>query len=181
VAKPFSRERLTFRLDILAQEAIRANDDIFQARVGLKVHEVRVLRIIGQNPGITFVELTHQARMERSLTSRIIQRLIKQELVRRENDEADARRFRLFTTQMGNAKREVAKGLSDALEELLLAPLAVSEAHQLDALLARLADWIHSEEYEQKLEAFESDGDGEHGEGDAAMHSGSRGRSRSKD
>ena len=47
MAKPFSGERLTFRLDILAQEAIRANDHIFQERVGLKVHEVRVLRIIG--------------------------------------------------------------------------------------------------------------------------------------
>ena len=159
MAKPFSRERLTFRLDILAQEAIRANDDIFQARVGLKVHEVRVLRIIGQTPGITFVELSHQARMERSLTSRIIQRLIKQELVRRENDEADARRFRLFTTPQGDEKREVAKGLSDALEEVLLAPLQVDEAHRLDALLERLAEWIHSEEYEQRLEAFQDESD----------------------
>nr|WP_298057053.1 hypothetical protein [uncultured Halomonas sp.] len=78
--------------------------------------------------------------------------------MRRENDAADARRFRLFTTQLGDAKREVARELSDTLEELLLVPLAVSEAHQLDALLARLAEWIQSEEYQQKLEAF---GEGE--------------------
>lgn len=157
MAKPFSGERLTFRLDILAQEAIRANDHIFQERVGLKVHEVRVLRIIGQNPGITFVELSWQARMKRSLTSRIIQRLIKQALVRRENDPSDARRFRLFTTAEGDGRREVARRLSDDLEQVLLAPLEEAEAHQLDALLARLAEWIRSEEYERKLAAFESE------------------------
>lgn len=173
VDKPFSRERLTFRLDILAQEAIRANDHIFQARVGLKVHEVRVLRIIGQTPGVTFVELVQRARMERSLTSRIIQRLIRQALVRRENDEADARRFRLFTTPEGDATREVARKLSDALEEILLAPLPVAEAHRLDALLARLAEWIRSEEYEQKLAAFESDDSSEPGYQDGAMRGGS--------
>ncbi|MDY7116258.1 MarR family winged helix-turn-helix transcriptional regulator [Halomonas sp. SSL-5] len=179
--KPFSRERLTFRLDILAQEAIRANDDIFQARAGLKVHEVRVLRIIGQHPGITFVELSRQARMERSLTSRIIQRLIKQELVRRENDPADARRFRLFTTPEGDAKREVARRLSDDLEQVLLAPLETTEAHQLDALLERLAAWIRSEAYEQKLAAFESGVDGEPGHQDGAMRGGSRGKPGSVD
>lgn len=152
--KPFNQERLTFRLDSLAQEAIRANDGIFQSQLGLRIHEVRVLRIIGQHPGIIFVELSRQANLERSQTSRIIQRLIRQGLVRRENDEADARRFRLFTTDAGTARRDEARRLSDALEALLLAPLQTSEAHVLDNLLARLATWIDSEAYRDQLETF---------------------------
>jgi DNA-binding MarR family transcriptional regulator len=155
VEKPFSRERLTFRLDLLAQEAIRANDGIFQSRLGLKIHEVRVLRIIGNQPGIVFVELSRQASLERSQTSRIIQRLIKQGLVWRENDASDARRFRLFTTEEGELKRSEARRLSDALEALLMAPLQTPEAHMLDDLLARLSHWIRSGEYQQQLGDFE--------------------------
>ncbi|AEY02240.1 MarR family transcriptional regulator [Oceanimonas sp. GK1] len=152
--KSLTQERWTFRLDLLAQEAIRVNDGIFQSRLGLKVHEVRVLRIIGRQPGIIFVDLSRQASLERSQTSRIIQRLIKQGLVRRENDEADARRFRLFTTAQGEATRDQARKLSDALEELLMAPLQAAEAEVFNELLARLSSWVGSSNYQRRLDAF---------------------------
>lgn len=157
--KPFTQERLTFRLDLLAEEAIRANDGIFQSRLGLKIHEVRVLRLIGRQPGIIFVELSRQASLERSQTSRIIQGLIRQGLIRRENDAADARRFRLFTTEEGERTRHKAKRLSDALETLLMAPLQTAEEQVFDELLARLSSWVGSDDYQRRLAAFNTDDD----------------------
>nr|WP_239552579.1 MarR family winged helix-turn-helix transcriptional regulator [Oceanisphaera litoralis] len=148
---------MTFRLDLLAEEAIRANDGIFQSRLGLKIHEVRVLRIIGRQPGIIFVELSRQASLERSQTSRIIQGLIRLGLIRRENDAADARRFRLFTTEEGERTRNEARGLSGALETLLMAPLQTAEAQVFDELLARLSTWVGSEDYQRQLELFNAD------------------------
>lgn len=152
--KPFGKERLTFRLDMLAHEAIDANDGVFSAALGLTIREVRTLRLIHDNPAITFVELVRAADIERSLTSRIIQRLIKLGLVSRENDEDDARRFRLFTTEAGAQKRIAAGALSEALEGLLLAPLDAPDIRMLDSLLERLAIWIRSEDYRARLQGF---------------------------
>ncbi|PYF09259.1 DNA-binding MarR family transcriptional regulator [Rhodobacter viridis] len=152
--KPFSRERLTFRLDMLAKESIDANDGIFQHQLGLSIREVRALRIIHDHAGLTFVDLVQMADLERTLTSRIIQSLIKQGLVRRENDENDARKFRLYPTEAGSRKREAAGRLSEALEKLLVAPLSPEELVQLDDLLARLAVWVRARDYHDQLATF---------------------------
>ena len=81
--KVFASERLTFRLAALAEQAINANDAIFIEIVGLTIRELRVLRIIDDNPGTTFVDISAATAMERSQTSRIIQKLIGDKLVRR--------------------------------------------------------------------------------------------------
>lgn len=149
--KTFAMERLTYRLSLLAQLAIDANDQIFKDSVGLSIREIRVLRLIDDNPGITFVELNEAATLERSLTSRIIQSLLKADLVRRENDAADSRRFRLFCTPAGQIVRVKARTISDRLEEILLRPLDRGEIEALDGRLARLADWVRSPAYRTAL------------------------------
>ncbi|HEY9039053.1 MAG TPA: helix-turn-helix domain-containing protein [Roseovarius sp.] len=152
--KPFQKERLTFRLDMLAKDSINANDDIFAAILGLKIRDIRALRIINDHAGITFVELVRLADLERSRTSRIIQSLIKKGFVRRENDDEDARKFRLYTTEAGALKRAEADTLSDDLEQILVAPLEPSEVEALDRLLTRLAIWIRSDEYKERLKEY---------------------------
>lgn len=149
--KTFAMERLTYRLSLLSQLAIDANDEIFRDSVGLSIREVRVLRLIDDNPGITFVELNEAANLERSLTSRIIQRLLNADLVRRENDASDSRKFRLFSSSAGREARVKAHAISDRLEEILLRPLDPDEIEALDARLARLADWVRSPDYEEAL------------------------------
>ena len=84
--KVFLNERLTFRLDVLAQEAISANDAIFVKTVGCTIREVRVLRLIDDLPGITFIEICRATGLERSLASRIIRRLLALQLIRRDNE-----------------------------------------------------------------------------------------------
>ena len=57
----FSSKRLTYLLEIIADEAIAGNDAIFLRALGYSIREMRVLRIVDDTPGITFVEIWEKA------------------------------------------------------------------------------------------------------------------------
>ena len=149
--KAFLNDRLTFRLDVLAAEAIGANDALFVEATGCTIREVRVLRLIDDYPGITFVEICRVTGLERSLTSRLIRHLLALGLIQREGTESDARRYRLSTTKLGKARRLTARALSDRLEAVLTRPLGKGELDSLKSMLDRLATWIRSEDYGKAL------------------------------
>lgn len=150
-SKTFKNERLTYRLNIVAQQAISANDEIFLKETGCRIRELRVLRLIDDTPGTTFAEIAKITGFDRSLTSRIIQNLIGSGLIKRQNSSEDARVFLLSTTQKGNEIRQVARRLSDRLEVILTDPLSAQELRALNDILARLGGWLTSEEYRQAL------------------------------
>lgn len=149
--KAFLNDRLTFRLDVLAAEAIGANDALFVEATGCTIREIRVLRLIDDYPGITFVEICRVTGLERSLTSRLIRHLLGLGLIQREGSESDARRYGLSTTKLGKARRLTARALSDTLEEILTRPLGKGELDSLKSTLDRLATWIRSEDYRKAL------------------------------
>lgn len=149
--KTFKNERLTYRLNIVAQEAITANDAIFMRETGCHIRELRVLRLIDDNPGTTFAEIAKSTGLERSLTSRIIQSLLGAGLIERRNSDTDARVFELSTTQRGKEIRGVARQLSDRLEVILTDPLTQQEMQQLNELLRRLGEWVTSDTYRDVL------------------------------
>lgn len=149
--RAFRNERLTYRLNIVAQEAIAANDAIFLRETGCRIRELRVLRLIDDTPGTTFAEIARSTGFERSLTSRIIQGLLGAGLIVRENSTEDARVFRLSTTEKGRETRQVARRLSDRLEVILTDPLSAQELQALNGILERLGSWVTSEEYRQAL------------------------------
>lgn len=149
--RAFRNERLTYKLSVVAEAAIAANDDIFLRETGFRIRELRVLRLIDDTPGTTFAELARVTGFERSLTSRIIQTLLAAGLVERQNSTEDARVFLLTTTDRGRAVRQVARRVSDRLEITLTAPLSAEELRTLDALLDRLGGWVASEDYKTAL------------------------------
>ena len=150
----FANVRLTFRLDSLAQTSITANDAIFVQLLGLTIREVRVLRLIDDQPGTTFVDITAMTALERTQASRIIQRRIALKLVRRKNSKSDARRLELSTTSAEQKLRAKAKNVSNALEAILLEPLTPLEVRALDGALERLAHWVRSHAYLEKIAAY---------------------------
>lgn len=149
--KTFQNERLTYKLSIVAQEAIAANDHIFLRETGLRIRELRVLRLIDDTPGTTFREISQVTGFERSLTSRIIQSLIGAGLIERENAAEDARVFRLHSTEKGKEVRQIGRAVSDRLEVILTEPLSAEDLGQLNRLLERLAVWVSSDAYRARL------------------------------
>lgn len=157
--KTFRNERLTYRLNIVAEEAITANDAVFLRETGCRIRELRVLRLIDDTPGTTFAELAKATGFERSLTSRLIQSLLAAGLIARENSADDARVFLLRTTDKGREVRQVARRVSDRLERVLTQPLSREELERLDAMLDRLGRWVMSEDYRQAIETASEAGD----------------------
>ncbi|MGJ8590259.1 MAG: MarR family winged helix-turn-helix transcriptional regulator [Yoonia sp.] len=151
--KTFKNERLTYRLNIVAQQAISANDEIFLKETGCRIRDLRVLRLIDSTPGTTFAEIAKITGFDRSLTSRIIQNLIGAGLIERENSSQDARVFLLSTTEKGKEIRQVARRLSDRLEVILTDPLSAQELRAFNEILARLGSWVTSEDYRLALAA----------------------------
>lgn len=149
--KTFKNERLTYRLNIVAQEAIQANDEIFLRETGCRIRDLRVLRLIDDRPGTTFAEIAKITGFDRSLTSRIIQSLIGAGLIERENSSKDARVFLLSTTPKGKEVRQMARRLSDRLEVILTDPLSAQEMRAFNEILARLGAWVTSEDYRNAL------------------------------
>lgn len=149
--KVFKNERLTYKLNLISNLAIAANENIFSRETGLAVRELRVLRLIDDNSGIIFVELCGMTALDRTLTSRIVQKLIKLGFVVRKNDKTDARKFSLHTTKKGKAIRIVGRKLSDDLEAILSQKLTAHEKDTLDSLLNKMGAWVTSGEYLEKL------------------------------
>lgn len=144
------RQSVTYQLASIAEDAVRPAARLFESRFGLNVHELRVLRLIDDQPGVTFTSLARQTKFERSATSRILSRLIKAGLVRREIDEDDARHFRLFSTQAAKDLRKDADPLSLEMETLLLSTLSDEERRELRRLLDKLSGWV-KDEFEKEL------------------------------
>ena len=138
------RESVTYQLASISEDAVGSAARLFQDRFGLTVHELRVLRLIDDQPGVTFTSLARQTKFERSATSRILSRLIKQGLVRREIDEADARHFLLHVTPAGKALRDAADPLSREMEDLVMATLTGPERAELRRLLDKVSGWLAS-------------------------------------
>lgn len=139
------KQSFTYQLASISDDAIKPAAKLFEHRFGLDVQALRVLRLVGDQPGVNFTTLAAQTRLERSATSRILSRLIKSGLIRRELDEDDARQFRLFITEPGLALRRQADPLSLALEELILQALPEGERQQFRQSLDKLSDWLARE------------------------------------
>ena len=137
------RPSLTYTFATIADDAIRTGTRLFEQRIGLDVYHVRILRLIDDHPGITFTQLANQTRLERSATSRSLQRLIKAGLVERTNDAGDARQFHLLATAQGRALRHKSDPLTHEMESLMLQTLNDGEREAFLACLDKIARWVN--------------------------------------
>ncbi len=156
-SRDFRKGNAIYQLNMLASVTIESVEERFIGLVGLDIRTIRVLRLIGDNPGITFAEITVMAALERSLASRLIQNLVRGGHVERRNYEDDARRFGLHITQAGQVARSRADRLSDLGLAVIFEKLDPNEVSAFIATMEKLADWIDSDAYERKAsEAFDA-------------------------
>ena len=120
-------------------------NDVYESECGQSVRDLRILRLVDDNPGITFSELVTEAKLERSLTSRILGKLIDDGLVRRKLRKNDARQFNLGTTTKGHQTRDTASVFGDVMERYLLQPLSDKEREMLFTCLRKLTTWVYGD------------------------------------
>jgi DNA-binding MarR family transcriptional regulator len=108
-------------------------------------------------PGITFTDLAAATKFERSLTSRILSRLIKAGLMERTNSETDARVFTLLVSRAGDAICAQADPMTLELERLVMHPLSESERAAFIGMVDRIRAWVQSDYAAEVLRLFPED------------------------
>lgn len=133
---------LTYFLTQIAEDGIGAANAVFQARFGWTVRELRVLRLVRENPEMTFTRLAERTKFERTLTSRIVTRLIRAGLIARTNNTNDARVFTLTVTAKGAALCARADPLTEDFEALMLQPLSAAQRKLFLRMLEQMKAWV---------------------------------------
>ncbi|MFV0336031.1 MAG: MarR family winged helix-turn-helix transcriptional regulator [Tropicimonas sp.] len=158
----FRQGNAVYQLNVLGEAAIASIDRRFVDDVGFDIRTIRVLRLIGDNPGITFAEITALTGLERSLTSRLIQVVVRGGLVERRNFETDARRFGLHITALGQKVRARADLISARALDLIFHDMPQAEIAAFSRTMVALADRIDSDEYRDQIsrmfEALQTEG-----------------------
>lgn len=132
---------LTFRLDQLSQTAMAKASQVYKERLGLNIRELRVLRGIGDQPGLSSRSLSEATFIEQTLVSKHLRKLVDAGLVQRALESADARRVALHMTTQGQAIRETADRLGEEMEQDFLSVLTPEELVQFNHCLAKLRGW----------------------------------------
>ncbi len=133
---------LTYSLSTIVEDGIGKANHLFLKRFGWSVRELRVLRLVRAEPGITFTDLAAATKFERSLTSRILSRLIKAGLIERTNSDRDARVFTLRATADGDRICLRADPMTMELEALIMQPLTEAERRSFVAMVEKVRGWV---------------------------------------
>jgi DNA-binding MarR family transcriptional regulator len=132
---------LTFRLDQLSQTAMAKASQVYKERLGLNIRELRVLRAIGDQPGLSSRTLSEATFIEQTLVSKHLRKLVDAGLVQRALESADARRVALHLTAEGDAIREAADRLGEEMERDFLSVLTQEELAQFNRCIDKLRRW----------------------------------------
>jgi DNA-binding MarR family transcriptional regulator len=133
---------LTYFLTSIAEDGIGAANAVFEARFGWSVRELRVLRLVREKPEMTFTRLSERTKFDRTLTSRIVTRLIRAGLIARTNSPSDARVFTLTVTAAGETLCARADPLTVEFEALMLQPLSSEERKSFLRMVEQVKDWV---------------------------------------
>jgi DNA-binding MarR family transcriptional regulator len=135
---------LTYNLSSIAEDGIGKSNHLFISRVGWSVRELRVLRLVRETSGMTFTALAAATKFEKTLTSRILSKLIKAGLIVRHNSEKDARVFTLEVTEAGKDICARADPLTMELEALILTPLDAHDRVALLGMVEKIRRWVQT-------------------------------------
>lgn len=106
---------------------------------GAGVDDWRVLRLLAEGDGRTMSELAAAAAVPGPSLTRLVDRLVADNLLHRRADEADRRRIRVHLTERGRALH---RRLDDGIERdaaILLAGATIADTERLIELLTRPA------------------------------------------
>lgn len=130
---------LPYRLSIAANAVSRRIATAYAAEFGLSIPEWRLLAVLSTREEATQQALVRATLMDKVAVSRAALALERKDLVRRDEDAADARARRLRLTSAGRRLFARIAPVARAHEAAILAALSPQEADQLHTLLRRVA------------------------------------------
>lgn len=94
---------VTIALDVVNERLKAQGSELYQRECGVSLRELRLLRFIGNEPGLTLTRLIECAFLEKTLASKAVTALVQRDLVVRMVGPVDARQICLELTDEGVA------------------------------------------------------------------------------
>jgi len=129
---------LTFRLDVLSDQAKQLASGVYERACGVSLRELRILRQAYHQPGITQGEAAFGAHLEKTLVSKLVTSLARRHLLVRQIGEEDARWVQLFLTEDGRDIVKQCNKLGRRMEKSMLSVLEAKQVEVLEDCLAKL-------------------------------------------
>lgn len=131
-----------YRLSVLSNGVSDFVAESYRDEFRLTRPEWRILAVVGEIPDISADEIADYTRMEKSIVSRAINKLIQRDFLHREFDSSDRRRSRIKLSQIGQAiyKEIVPRAL--ICEKKLLDCFSSAEYKQFSKLIEKLNNHV---------------------------------------
>lgn len=130
---------LTYKFDLIKTEATRGANEFYRRHLGgLVTRDLRVIRLIGDYPGLSVSELREKAFLEKTLLSKTLTNLVSMSLVKRVNNPKDNRQYFLWLTPKGKKMREHSDQLGVDMEKSWLGELTEEERVMLERICDKL-------------------------------------------
>lgn len=133
------------RLSDLSQSVTKSIATIYSSRFGLTTPEWRVLVVLGNNPGLSAVEVASRTLLDKVAVSRAVTKLVDRGRVERRFADIDRRRSILTLTDEGRSLLEEIEPVALDFEDRLLGELSPAEVAVLNRVIEKLfvsSHWI---------------------------------------
>ncbi|WJR75823.1 MarR family winged helix-turn-helix transcriptional regulator [Bradyrhizobium sp. NP1] len=131
-------ERSFYRFSLLAAQINRAIGRAYVQRYGRPAHGWRVLTVLGNFGPLSATEITHRNTLETDKVTRIVDSLVEQGLVTRQQDSEDRRRVIVALTAKGKRIYVQIEQMIGEMEHEFLIVLSNQEREMLYDILDRL-------------------------------------------
>ena len=129
---------LPYRLSLLSNTISSQIAATYQDKFGITMPEWRIMAVLAEYPGIAADDVCQRTRIEKSVVSRAVARLLNRHLLVREFHQQDKRRSILRLSDTGLSVYAEVVPVAERFEDMLLSGLDPSEKKQLSGLLAKL-------------------------------------------
>lgn len=136
---------LTYKLDLIKTLAVNAADPLYRKVSGMRVKELRLLRLIHDYPDITSSEIKVKLVLDKTLLSKHLADLEQRGLIEKRMDTNDNRIQRLHLTEEGLKVWQTCEKIGCELETAMFGEITQDEwatlHNLLDKLLVSLKHW----------------------------------------
>lgn len=146
--KPLQLEAfLPYRLSLLSNAISGAIAAVYGDKFAISMPEWRIMMILAEYPDISADEVCRRTKIEKSMVSRAVARLLKRHLINREVDEKDRRRSILRLSETGLSVYDEVMPIARDYEAKLLSDLSAGELETFNDMIDRLMEKAARIEY----------------------------------
>ena len=146
--KPLQLESfLPYRLSLLSNAVSGAIAAVYGDKFAISMPEWRIMMILAEYPDVSADEVCRRTKIEKSVVSRAVARLLKRHFINRDIDEDDRRRSILRLSETGLSVYDEVMPIARDYEAKLLSGLTAEEMETFNAMIDKLLEKASRIEY----------------------------------